>query len=226
MIYAIADLHLDHSGEKPMDIFGSNWVGHEKKIEESWRKNITSEDLVLLPGDISWGLKLSDATCDLLFIDSLPGTKLITKGNHDYWWSSLSKLNALNLKSIHFIHNNSYSYKDISICGTRAWMDKSSKEYKKDMDNIYMRELGRLRNSLEKAEFENKIAMLHYPPFNEKKELNEFGLMCRDYGVSILLYGHLHGEGHREIVEGNFDGMNVICVSSDYINFEVKKIWS
>ena len=123
MIYAIADLHLDSSGEKPMDIFGENWIGHDKKIFDSWNKNIKEDDLVLLPGDISWGLKLEDARRDLEIIDSLPGTKIITKGNHDYWWSSMSKLNALQLKKTIFLNNTSYEYNGIGICGTRGWMD-------------------------------------------------------------------------------------------------------
>ena len=225
MIYAIADLHLDSSGEKPMDIFGENWIGHDKKIFDSWNKNIKEDDLVLLPGDISWGLKLEDARRYLEIIDSLPGTKIITKGNHDYWWSSMSKLNALQLKKTIFLNNTSYEYKGIGICGTRGWMDKSSSEYKSDMENIYSREMGRLRNSIESSKAERKIVLLHYPPFDGNKNLNDFGKIALEYKAEVLLYGHLHGEGHREVVEGNFDGMEVICVSSDFINFEVKKIW-
>ena len=122
MIYAIADLHFDFSKEKPMDIFGENWVGHEEKIINNWIDLIKDEDLILLPGDISWALKLNEAIDDLNRIDELPGKKVIIKGNHDYWWSSLLKLNSLNFKSIFFLQNNSYVFNEFGIAGTRGWI--------------------------------------------------------------------------------------------------------
>ena len=137
MIYAIGDLHFDFSKEKPMDIFGEKWVHHEEKILDNWKNLIKPEDLILLPGDISWALKLNIAKLDLERIDDLPGKKIIMKGNHDYWWTSLSKLNNLKLKSIFFLYNNSYKYKETGIVGTRGWISKDNEDFTKDDEKIF-----------------------------------------------------------------------------------------
>jgi len=145
LIYAIGDLHLDNSMEKPMDIFGDNWLRHEEQIFNNWKSIVRDDDLVLLPGDISWALKLEDAYPDLLKIDSLPGKKIMIKGNHDYWWDSLKKIKDLNLKTIEFIQNNSFMHNDIAIVGTRGWY--STEEGDIDFHNrkIFLRELNRLK---------------------------------------------------------------------------------
>ena len=121
MIYAIGDLHLDHSKEKPMDIFGENWIDHEEKIIKNWKEKISDEDLVLIPGDISWALRLEEAAFDLELLDKLPGKKVFIKGNHDYWWQSLNKINKLGFGSLYFIQNTSYIYQGIGIAGSRGW---------------------------------------------------------------------------------------------------------
>lgn len=149
MIYGIADLHFDFSKEKPMDIFGENWVNHEEKIINNWLNIVKEEDLIILPGDISWALKLSDAINDLNRIDNLPGNKVMIKGNHDYWWSSLSKLNNLNLESIFFLQNNSYIFNEFAIAGTRGWIAKDNEDFKANDEKIFHRELNRLRLSLD-----------------------------------------------------------------------------
>ena len=226
MIYGIGDLHFDYSKRKPMDIFGDNWIDHEEQIIDNWLDRVKDEDLVLLPGDISWALKLEEAYYDLKRIDNLPGEKVFVKGNHDYWWQSLNKMNNLGLKSIFFIQNTSYIYKDISISGTRGWISRDNEVFEESDERIFNRELLRLRMSLSsiKDEVTKKIVMLHYPPFNMDLSPNEFVSIMKEFNVDICIYGHLHAEGHRYAVEGNIEGIEFVCVSSDYIKFSPKII--
>lgn len=226
-IYGIADLHLDSIGEKPMDVFGVNWINHEKKIFESWRTQVKDEDLVLIPGDISWALKLQQAYEDLKKIDELPGLKVISKGNHDYWWETKKKLMNLNLKTIHFLCNDSLIFDNIAICGTRGWISRDSDEFDIHDEKVFSRELNRLQLSLSsvKENVSKKIAMIHYPPFNmENQSLNEFVDMMKDYNVDICVYGHLHSEGHKYAKEGIFDGIEFHCIACDYIDFKPKRL--
>ena len=209
-----------------MDIFGDNWIDHEEQIIDNWLDRVKDEDLVLLPGDISWALKLEEAYYDLKRIDNLPGEKVFVKGNHDYWWQSLNKMNNLGLKSIFFIQNTSYIYKDISISGTRGWISRDNEVFEESDERIFNRELLRLTMSLSsiKDEVNKKIVMLHYPPFNMDLSPNEFVSIMKEFNVDICIYGHLHAEGHRYAVEGNIEGIEFVCVSSDYIKFSPKII--
>lgn len=226
MIYGIGDLHLDHSKEKPMDIFGDNWIDHDENIFDSWKFHVRDDDLVLIPGDTSWALRTAEAYEDLKKIDELPGKKVLIKGNHDYWWQSLNKLNLFGFKSIFFLQNNSYLFNGISIVGTRGWMAKDSDSFNLDDEKIYQRELQRFRASLMDAKGKgNKIiAMIHYPPFNVDLTPNEFVDIMKEYNVDICIYGHLHAEGHKYAVEGLIEGIEFHCVSSDYVDFKIKKI--
>ena len=176
MIYAIGDLHLDYSKSKAMDIFGDNWIDHEEQIINNWKEKITEDDLVLIPGDISWALKLEEALHDLNRIDELPGRKILSKGNHDYWWQSLKKMEDLDLKSISFIQNNHYEYDCVFIAGTRGWMSRDSEGFKENDEKIFKRELLRLDMSLSniKNECAEKIVMIHYPPFDGDLKANAF----------------------------------------------------
>ncbi|WP_427339633.1 metallophosphoesterase [Caloranaerobacter sp. DY30410] len=225
-IYGISDLHLDFSGEKPMDIFGDNWLDHEVKIFENWKQIVNEEDLVLVPGDVSWAMKLDDAYIDLLKIDQLPGIKVITKGNHDYWWGTKSKLKALKFNTIHFLQNDYFLYKNIGICGTRGWISKDNDEFGEKDEKIFNRELNRLKLSLEsiKEDVKEIIVMLHYPPFNIDGSPNEFVEIMNHYNVSTCVYGHLHGEGHKFAVEGEIDGIKFHCVSCDFMDFRPKRL--
>lgn len=226
MIYAIGDLHFDHSGNKPMDIFGEEWINHENKIVEDWKKKVKETDLVLIPGDISWGLKLRDAIPDLVLIDSLPGKKIISKGNHDYWWESMKKLNELNLATLNYLRNNSFYYGKIGIAGTRGWMSRDSEGFSENDEKIFTRELMRLEASLSSLESdcEKRTVMLHYPPFDNKLRPNEFVDIMKLYKADICVYGHLHSEGHKYSVEGLHDGIEYHLVSSDYLEFKLKPI--
>lgn len=226
MIYAIADLHFDFSKEKPMDVFGDNWKDHDKKIISDWKEKVRDDDLVLLPGDISWALKLKDAVDDLNVIDSLPGKKIISKGNHDYWWSSLNKMNNLGFKTIKFLYNNTYEYEDISICGCRGWISKDSLEFTQEDEKIYNREVNRLKISLEQAKNKKIIALIHYPPFNQDHSASDFTKLLTDFNVKLCLYGHLHGQGHKYRYEGELDNVSYKFIASDFLDFKLERIRS
>lgn len=231
MIWAIGDLHLDHKKEKPMCVFGKKWENHEEKIFSSWERLVAEDDRVLVVGDISWALKLEEGEIDLRRLDELPGKKYLIKGNHDYWWSSMNKLNGLNLKTIGFLHNTGAVDGKVAFCGSRGWTDIDATSFDEQDEKIYKRELNRLQLSIDDMEkkakgetIEKRIALLHYPPFNAKGEPNDFAELMVSAGIDICIYGHLHSYGHKFIVEGNIDGIEYYCVSSDYIDFELRKI--
>lgn len=228
MIWSIGDLHFDHTKSKSMDVFGENWINHEEKIIESWKNNVSPEDLVLIPGDISWALKLEDSIEDLKKIDNLPGTKCFIKGNHDYWWGTKTKLEALGFKSIRYIYNDHVEFGNYIISGTRGWYSRDSEIFTEDDEKIFNRELNRLKLSLDsfKKDMKGKkrIVMIHYPPFNCARNPNEFLDLMIEYNVDTCVYGHLHGEGHNFAIEGNFSGVKLLCVSSDYLGFKLKSI--
>lgn len=225
-IYAIGDLHMDSSGEKPMDVFGEKWANHEARIIENWKEKVKEGDLVLLPGDTSWAMKITEVYEDLKKIDELPGFKVISKGNHDYWWETKSKLSKLDLNTIHFLHNDGYMFNEVGICGARGWISKDSDSFSEHDEKVYNRELGRLELSIKSIEkkAKKKVVMLHYPPFNYSGEPNEFVELMSKYDVDICVYGHLHSEGHKFAKEGNYLGVEFYCVSSDYIDFDLKTI--
>lgn len=226
-VFAISDLHLSFSTNKPMDVFGEQWANYVEKIKESWLNEITPEDIVLIGGDISWAMHLPEVKADLDFVTSMPGKKYMIKGNHDYWWNSLSKLRA-GWPEIGFVHNNAFLIDDIAIAGSRGWVCPGSKEFSEDDMRIYSRELLRFENSLKQAKAlggSTLVAMLHYPPTNEKYEDSGFTALCETYGVSHLIYGHLHSpEGFRVGHKGERNGVMYHLTSCDYLDFKVKKI--
>lgn len=226
-IYSIADLHMDDKKEKPMDIFGDNWKNHEEKIIQSWKETINDDDLILIPGDISWAIKLDGAYEDLIKIDQLKGIKVIIRGNHDYWWSSKTQLNKLGLDSIRFIINDCYESDTIGVYGTRGWISRDERNFTEKDEKIFKRELLRLENSLKSSRLQvgTKIVMIHFPPFNNDGSVNEFVELMIKYDIDICLYGHLHGEGHNFIKESIIEGIRFHCVSSDYLNFKLKEIY-
>lgn len=226
-LYTISDLHLGFNVEKPMDIFGDKWKNHCDKIKNNWLKKITDEDTILIAGDISWSLKAEDSVYDLDWINELPGNKIISKGNHDYWWTSISKLNSMYEKT-KFLQNNYYTYKEYAICGTRGWICPGANSFTSKDEKIYKRELIRLRLSLEAAKKDNYnsiIVMLHYPPTNEKFEESEFIKVIKEFNVEKVIYGHLHGPVlYGKLFEGNIDGVEYILTSADYLDFNPIKI--
>lgn len=226
-LYTISDLHLGFNVEKPMDIFGDKWKDHCDKIKENWLSKITEEDMVLIAGDISWSLKEQDSRYDLDWINELPGKKIISKGNHDYWWGSISKLNKM-YENTKFIQNNFYMYNDYAICGTRGWICPNGDKYSEKDMKIYNREQIRLKLSLEvakKNKVEKIIVMLHYPPVNDKFEESEFTKIIKEYNVEKVIYGHLHGPVLLgNVLNGYLDGVEYILSSADYLDFNPKRI--
>lgn len=225
-LYAISDLHLAFTTDKPMDIFGEKWIKHDEKIKENWISKIKEEDTVLIAGDISWSMKSSDSKADLDWINDLPGKKIISKGNHDYWWSGISKLNSM-YDNTKFLQNNFYTYEDYAICGSRGWILEGSDRFTEKDKKIFNREIIRLRLSLDKAKeagFNKFIVMIHYPPINEKIEASAFTEIFKDYGVEKVIYGHLHGPALGSAFDGEHEGVNYIITSCDYLNFDPIRI--
>ncbi len=227
-IYAISDLHLSFSANKPMNIFGNNWNNYEKKIQENWIKKVKEEDTVLLLGDFSWGMTFEEVKPDFEYLNKLPGRKVMLKGNHDYWWGTSNKIKVFfelnNFKNIDILYNNAYLIEGKIICGTRGWTISGNNE--KD-EKIYKRELLRLEMSLKDGinrygEDKEIIACMHYPPTNETlMEKSEFIRIMKKYNVNKCLYGHLHGEAHKQAIEGNINGIEIELISCDYIEFNL-----
>ena len=225
-IWAIGDLHLDHTKDKSMDIFGEDWRDHDEKIFNFWIENVGEEDWVLVPGDISWALKWEEAYQDLKAIHDLPGQKILSKGNHDYWWTSLKKMEGIGLDSLHFIHNTSVQIsEDTYVVGSRGWISRDASEFTDQDEKITLRELHRLNLAIDQVpQGKRMIAMIHYPPFLQSFEASDFTRILSERGVDLCLYGHLHGNGHKYIFEGDLDGVDYQCVAADYLDFKCKEL--
>ncbi len=230
-IYAISDLHLALSVDKPMDVFGDRWVGYMDRLEENWRRVVGEDDLVLIPGDISWATYLGEAYEDFNFIHGLPGKKIISKGNHDYWWTTASKLNKFldgnGFSSIAFMHNNSFNIEGTPICGTRGWNMPGEDDFTPEDTKIYQRELQRLELSLRDVNIHEQnsiIVALHFPPFNSKGVFSEFLGIMQKYNVKMCIYGHLHGQAGRNAIEGLREGIEFRLVAADHLAFCPVKI--
>lgn len=229
-VFAIGDLHLSGAVDKPMDIFGPAWEQHARRIEYAWRDLVSEEDIVLLPGDFSWAMHLEEAQVDFAFLHALPGAKVMIRGNHDYWWNSVSKVRAVLPPSIRVVQNDSISFGGVHIAGTRGWTCPGSAGFEQDDQKIYDREVGRLAMSLAKLSAAvgpaggRRIAMLHYPPFNESRAPSGFTEKLEAAGVETLLYGHLHGKSCRGAFEGERNGISYHLVSADHIGFAPKLI--
>lgn len=224
-VYAISDLHLSAASNKPMDVFGDIWREHDVKIKNNWNSSISKDDYVLLAGDISWGMKLDEALPDIEYIHNLNGKKIIIKGNHDYWWNSVSKINAL-YDDITFLQNTSYMIGGTAICGTRGWININSEVQEHDK-KIYKRELIRLELSLKSAKTKGAkdiIAMMHYPPATKQCKCDEFIELLNSYNVKKLIYGHIHSTSRHICINGLYSGIDFICTSADLINFEPVRI--
>lgn len=230
-IFAIGDPHLsfDSNVEKPMDIFGGEWVGHTEKLNNYWNEMVSEDDVVIVAGDISWGLRMEEALPDLRWIHELPGKKILFKGNHDLWWSSNKKLNAL-FDDMTFIQNGgcTMANEDIAVAGTRGWICPGSDDFDEHDEKMYKRELLRLRMSLEEAKKQNAkeiIGVLHYPPTNDRVQQSGFTELFEEYGVKNVVYGHLHGErAHRNRLDGELHGVNYQLVSIDFLGGKLVEI--
>lgn len=229
-LFAISDLHLAIGIDKPMDIFGMIWEDHANQIEKAWKSSISPEDTVVIPGDITWAMTMLQATEDFEFIERLPGRKVILKGNHDYWWSSVTKIenyfSEKGFTSIKLLKNNYFRIDDNTLlCGTRGWILPCDNTFKPADMVIYNRELGRLRTSLSQAnidrgENDRIIAALHYPPLLPSCRDTEFTGLLEEFTVTKCLYGHVHGNGHEYSFEGVRNNVDYINISADKLAFK------
>lgn len=226
-VFAIGDLHLDGGANKPMDLFGTQWTSHQQKIENHWRNLVAEEDYVLIPGDISWAMRLQNAVQDLRWLETLPGQKICIRGNHDYWWDRPGKLNKA-YESIYFLQNTSYRIGELAICGTRGWVSPDVENYTEEDQRIYDRELQRLRLSLEdsKKQGAKEIwVMLHYPPTMTKRLPHKLIELLNEYPVTKVIYGHLHDEmSWIGALKGVYEGREYSLVAADYIQFCPRQI--
>lgn len=232
-VFTIADLHLSSSADHPMDIFGARWQGYTKKIEKNWRAVVTEADTVILPGDISWAMNLEEAREDFAFLDSLPGKKLIGKGNHDFWWETATKLYRFfeenGFTTLSLLYNNACVVEDLIVCGTRGWFLEEEKQQtvgEVDFAKIRNREVARLKISLdaakrlqtqESAELEI-VTFLHFPPVWNGYVCEEIVALLAEYGVRRCYCGHIHGVYHVPQTE-SFRGIDFTLISSDFLQF-------
>ncbi len=220
-LYAMGDLHLSLNTDKPMDVFGGDWVGYVDKLQTAFSA-IDPEDTTVLLGDLSWALNLQEASKDFAFINQIPGKKILLKGNHDYWWSTATKFQAFcqenAFKNMEILHNNCFFYENWAICGTRGWFFEEEKEGTHD-EKVFRRELMRLEASLKAAGDREKMVFLHYPPRYKGYECPEILELLHRYGVRRCFYGHLHGASHGLAQEGIWDGIEYKLVSADRLNF-------
>ena len=225
-LFAIPDLHLSLSTNKSMEIF-KGWENYTEKIEKNWNDIVSDSDTVVIPGDISWAMKLDEAEADLKFINNLPGKKLILKGNHDLWWSTISKLNTFlrdkDFDSIEFVHNSAKRVGDIAVCGTRGWFYDGEASKK-----VIMREAGRLETSIKaaKALGGEPVVFLHYPPIAGDLVVDEIMQVMINNEIDRCYYGHIHGVSFksRRAFEGDYKGIEFKLISADYLKFMPLKI--
>ncbi len=221
-IYALSDLHLSFGvKDKPMNVFGAKWDNYESKMKENWNRQVKEEDTVIMAGDFCWATYLEESLEDFKFLNELKGNKILLKGNHDYWWSTLNKLNQFieknEIQHVNFLHNNCYEIGDYIICGTRYW---GYDEETEDNDKIFHRELLRAKLSLDLAKKVNPekkiIFVTHYPPDENIIEV------VRNYNVKYWIYGHIHSSYEENLVK--IEGIETFLTSGDYLNFELRKI--
>ena len=223
-LYAISDLHLSLNSNKPMDVFGEMWADHHLKLQNNWNSKVTSQDIVLVAGDISWAMKLDEAMEDLAFVHRLNGKKVFIKGNHDFWWNSITRLNSL-YDDMVFLQNTFYPYGEYGICGTRGWVSIDGTE--EHDEKVYRRELMRLEASINnaiKAGYEKLIVMMHYPPATRISRSREFLELLDGYNVEKLIYGHIHYDAKDICIHGVYNNMQYICTSADIIGFDPVRI--
>lgn len=234
-IYVIGDLHLPFGENKPMDIFGGNWEGYTEKLSKDWKSKVKPEDTIIIAGDFSWATYLKDTYKDFEYINNLPGNKIMLKGNHDYWWTTIKNMKQYleenNFNNIEFLHNNSFLVENKVIVGTRGWAltdtENSSKIIKRESLRLELS----IKDAIEKyGENKEIICIMHYPPLSKTKMKNEYTYdseflnIMKKFNIKKCYYGHLHGASHKEAVEGKIDGIEFYLISGDYVGFKLQKI--
>lgn len=228
-VFAISDLHLSINNPKPMNIFGPTWDNYVDDIFADWDKKVTDDDMVIVAGDISWAMNLEDAVCDLELIGKNKGKKIIVRGNHDYWWSTISKVRGVLPPNFYALQNDAIKIEDKVFCGSRAWSVPEKGEPTPEDKKILDREVIRLRMSFEKAKAlatngEKIIAILHYPPFNSKREDSDFTRLIEEFGITTVVYGHLHGNQCKSDLIVNKNGVTYYLTSCDKLGNKLVEI--
>ncbi len=228
-LFAIADLHLPGGDDKPMNVFGPHWEGHFDRIREDWLRRVGPDDAVLIAGDISWAMQMKDAVPDLRAIGELPGRKYLIKGNHDYWWSSVTRVQEAMPAGMTALQHSAADLGDWVVCGTRGWVFPTGDEPLAPEDGkIYRRELMRLEMALQAAvklaQGRPVVAMTHYPPLYEAQRDTAFSELMTRYGVTAAVYGHLHGSGIRAGFNGAHRGVRYRLTSCDSLDFTLTEI--
>ena len=212
-----------------MSIFGENWEGHSEKIKNNWISKVKPEDTIVLPGDFSWAMYLQDTYKDFEYLNSLPGKKLLLKGNHDYWWTTVTNMRNFleenKFKNIDFIYNNSYLVENKILTGTRGWnlldTENSSKMIKRESIRLQLA----IEDGIKKyGEDKEIIVFMHYPPISNTNKKSDILKILKQYDIKRCYYGHLHGKSHQDAVEGIVDGIEFKLISADYLNFDVIKV--
>ena len=224
-LYVIGDTHLSLSSDKPMDVFGGGWRGYVEKLKQGFEV-VETEDTVVLCGDLSWGMSLAEAREDFSFLNKLPGRKILMKGNHDYWWATVSKMTAFfkenGFDTFEILHNNCCTYNEVALCGTRGWF------YEEDCGaqtaKVFNRELMRLETSLKLAGERRKFCFLHYPPLYQGYRCEEIIQLLEAYQVERCYYGHLHGGSHRLAISGQVGKVEYHLVAADFLGFRPLKV--
>lgn len=234
-IYVIGDLHLPFGEDKPMDIFGEKWQGYTEKLREDWKYKVKPEDTVILAGDFSWATYLKNTYKDFEYINNLPGRKILLKGNHDYWWTTIKSMKQYleenKFQNIEFLHNNSFCIENKIIVGTRGWAlldtENSSKMIKRESLRLELS----IKDAIQKyGEDKERICIMHYPPLTKTKMKNEYTYdsefldVMKKYNIKKCYYGHLHGNSHKDAVEGRIEGIEFYLISGDYLEFNLKLI--
>lgn len=227
--FGISDLHLSLNSNKPMDRFGEHWYRHHEKVADHWRRLVTEQDVVLIPGDHSWAMRIEEAREDLEWIAALPGRKIMGRGNHDLWWHSLSRLRALGLPGMLWLQNDSMIIDGVGICGSRGWAIPGLEPTPHD-EKIYLREQERLKLSFQDLRKKARslghplkavICMIHYPPLLQREPRDtEFTRLLEDAGVDLCAYGHMHLNYGNRVFQGMHNGVRYEVVSCDFTGFE------
>lgn len=230
-IYAISDLHLSINSNKPMNIFGPVWDNYLETIKSDWQKKVKKNDIVLIPGDISWAMKLEDAILDLKYISQIGvGTKIIIRGNHDYWWSAIGRVRSVLTDDMIALQNDSVKIGKYVFCGSRGWTVPEYNHKTENDEKIFNREVFRLelslKNAISKLEKKDKlIVLIHYPPFNSKLEDSAFTKLFEKYGVNKVVYGHLHSYDKKQKLVVTKNKIKYYLTSCDMVGNELIKIY-
>ncbi len=228
-IYAISDLHISTNTNKPMDVFGGNWVGYLEKIFADWERKVTENDLVLIGGDISWAMNIADAEKDLELLENLKGKKVFIKGNHDYWWSGIGKVRSIMKENMYALQNDCIKFGDVIICGSRCWSVPGCPDFSDADEKIYKREAERLRLSFNEVakireDGDKVIALIHYPPFDVLRRPSLFTDIFEENKVDVVVYGHLHGKNVKADKLVYKNGIKYYLTSCDQVDNKLTEI--